>query len=89
MSRCGNDRRPGCGAEIDWGVTPEGKRVPLSRGAPIYRLGPFDHESGAYPIERIEGYRVSHFKTCPKASEFSRPATRPKNDARARAAGDN
>ena len=76
MSRCGNDRRPGCGREIDWGIDPDGKRIPLTRGAPIYVVEHFDKESGAYAVRKVEpgSYRVSHFATCPNASNFSASA---------------
>jgi len=91
MSTCGNDRRPGCGKEIDWGVLADGTKVPLDRGAPIYRLGPWDPEARCYSIERVDGYRVSHFKTCPKANEFSKKAAAPgvsRRSGRDAAAGD-
>jgi hypothetical protein len=70
MSRCGNDRRPGCGKEIQWGVTPDGKRIPLDPSAPVYRIVS-RAEDGSLTIERDQESMVSHFKTCPKASEFS------------------
>ena len=89
MSRCGNDRRKGCGREIDWGVTPEGKRVPLSRGFPIYEVEGYDRDSNTYSVRLVEKgtHRVGHHATCPEVENFRRP-TPPKPDARARAAGD-
>jgi len=71
MSRCGSGTRPGCGKEIAWGQTPEGKKVPLDMSAPVYRLGAFDQESGLYAIEQVTGYKVTHFATCAHANNFS------------------
>lgn len=96
MSRCGNDRRPGCDAEIDWGILEDGTRVPLTRGAPIYRVLGYDRESNTYAIERADaaaapggGYRVNHYKTCPKANNFTKPAPpAPRRSGRDAASGD-
>lgn len=72
MSRCGNDRHPGCGKDvIVWGVTPDGKRIPLDIRAPVYKLGTWDAQAQCYPVERVQGYKVTHFATCPLANNFS------------------
>lgn len=88
MSRCGSGSRPGCGKEIQWGVLPDGGKVPLDLGAPIYRLGPWDPNAGVYAIERITGVAVSHFKTCPQAQNFSGAGKKERKDGRQAASGD-
>ncbi len=68
MSRC-----KGCGKEIVWGVTEEGKKIPLDPSAPVYYVSDDQVLSGgfmSYKIERERSSMVSHFKTCPKASDF-------------------
>lgn len=57
----------GCGREIIWGRTPEGKSIPLDTIAPVY----VTHPQGGSSIVRHSTAWVSHFATCPKASEFS------------------
>ena len=64
----------GCDAEMIWAMTPDGKRIPLDATAPVYFL------TAEGTAIRAVGYYVSHFKTCPRANEFSaskrgRPAT--------------
>lgn len=70
----------GCGKQIVWGAFLEDgdgktpgreKRVPLDPSAPCYRV--MDrHPKGHLVIERDREVAVSHFKTCPKASLFSK-----------------
>lgn len=55
----------GCGADMIWAETPDGKRIPLDAKAPVY----FVTADGV--ATRAVGYYVSHFKTCPRASDFS------------------
>lgn len=75
MKTCGDSGRPGCGREIAFGLTPDGKRIPLDLTAPVYCVGPWDETAQAFRVERASiGYRVSHFATCAKASNFSRGA---------------
>ena len=66
----------GCGAPIVWALTHTGARIPLDPRSPVYELG---HEYGTdgLPVARVAGERflVSHFRTCPKADEFSRTRT--------------
>lgn len=66
----------GCGKTIVWGVTQDGKRIPLDPSAPIYVV----HQIvGGDPVvvllsaadRRLDGPWVSHFATCVKANEFS------------------
>lgn len=57
----------GCKAPIYWAISPKGKKIPLDVRAPVYREDP------GRPGHLIEGedHYVSHFATCPKASQFS------------------
>ena len=73
----------GCGKTIIFAKTPQGKTIPLDPHAPIYQVSP--GKDGALQAIRIlsarpspenftgfqEGFAVSHFATCPKASDFS------------------
>lgn len=57
----------GCGAEIRWVISENGKRMPLD-AKPEKRfviLVDSYHE-----VVRLEDTYVSHFATCPKAKEF-------------------
>ena len=56
----------GCGRKMLWGKTVEGKSIPLDASAPVYRL---DKVKGT--VERSQEFFVSHFSTCPRASDFS------------------
>ena len=77
MSEC-----KGCGREIIWGQTPIGSMIPLDPRAPIYRILKRD-ASGTAQIKHVEKdvaeIYVTHFATCPKASEFSR-SKKPKTE---------
>jgi len=79
----------GCGKQLEWGIDDEGKKIPLDMRAPIYKLGSYDPDKRAWMLMRMpEGFKVTHFATCPKASEFSgarRTGTQP--DSKAKAAG--
>ena len=58
----------GCGKPIMWGVTKDGKRIPLDPRPPVYRMW-----TEADEILRVEldyTHAVSHFSTCAKASQF-------------------
>lgn len=84
MSRCGNDRIKGCGAEIDWGVLPDGRKIPLHRGAgglALYRVIAYDSVTKAYAIEPVVpgAVRAGHHRLCPEVGNFTRkpPASRP------------
>lgn len=81
-----------CGAAIRWAKTPAGKRIPLDaipdRARGNVRLGFIGGEELAIvlaPGADLEAARIdgdlflSHFATCPKASEHRRPRTPEKN----------
>jgi hypothetical protein len=52
----------GCGNQIIWGQTKEGKKIPMDPRAPIYQVIEKDL------VARIEtGMYVSHWATCPDA----------------------
>jgi hypothetical protein len=63
----------GCGREIVWVLTQDGKKIPLDRRPVIYRhVGNDSH--GTPIVDRVEPlpfHAVSHFATCSKANEFS------------------
>lgn len=60
----------GCGAEIVWGIQPNGVRVPLDPKPPVYRTGTL-RPDGAVNITREREALVSHFATCRDANRFS------------------
>lgn len=62
----------GCGKEIIWGVTADGKRIPLDKTAPVYVQDHSFESADGEPVVRRPGTAwVSHFATCPKANDFS------------------
>lgn len=66
----------GCGKEIVWGMTEDGKRIPLDPKPPIYTLSGFPSPvNGEYrEVGRAsrDEFMVSHFATCQRANDFSR-----------------
>ena len=60
-----------CGRELTFASTPEGKVIPLDMSAPVYELE-YDPDAGKYLAVRTSSAHVTHFATCPKASQFSR-----------------
>lgn len=70
----------GCNKMVIWGVDDKGNVVPLDPVAPVYTLSGFPAAKGlaghkpAAEIARAkrDEFMVSHFATCPKASQFSR-----------------
>ena len=58
----------GCGKEIVWGETADGKKIPLDPRAPVYGIVTIRGQS---EIVRTTLAMVSHFATCPKANDFS------------------
>lgn len=66
----------GCGKPILWGLTADGKRIPLDPGAPVYRIEATGGKEAVVALiprpdrELAGGAAVSHFATCPKAGEF-------------------
>lgn len=63
MSAC-----KGCGAPIVWGLTPEGKRIPLDPKPPVYA---YEADNGNCLQVKAATVYVTHFATCPKANDFS------------------
>lgn len=63
----------GCGKPIMWGVTEEGKKIPLDPKPPVYRVVHDRSQDGKWTIRAIrkENCMVSHFATCPAANQFS------------------
>ena len=67
----------GCGKEIVWGTTIEGKKIPLDPKPPIYEIVGNDFDG--LEVKRTEEdelsgmntHMVSHFATCSKANDFS------------------
>jgi len=71
----------GCGKSIDWGVTPEGKKIPLDPSAPVYVITErSSRPDGSWGVQRTQDAMVSHFITCPDANRFS--GSKRKVDAR-------
>lgn len=68
----------GCGKPIVWAVSQMGKKLPLERiKTPIYRIGGdvFDPKGLATKLDPVMTgpLYISHFATCPQASQFSKP----------------
>lgn len=59
-----------CGALITFLPGPAGKAIPAQKARSVYRRA----ESGALEKLELEGgpFWISHFETCPGASQFSR-----------------
>lgn len=79
ISRCA-----GCGAEIQWKITPAGKRMPLDvdpRKEPEAGTYLVHHERcrPAQPMFDTEGpFYLNHWSDCPAANQFkSRKGSRP------------
>ncbi len=63
MSKC-----KGCDKPIVWGVTEEGKRIPLDPKPAVYDV---EEVEGEVQATRDRTAMVTHFATCPKANDFS------------------
>jgi hypothetical protein len=61
----------GCGRPIVWAKDEKGTRHPLDPRAPVYHFNGGDLE-GEFEVHRLPSAWVSHFATCPKASEFGK-----------------
>jgi len=64
----------GCGKEIVWGTTQNGKKIPLDPKPPVYFYR--EPTGGMFEIKKFDTVRhescmVSHFATCSKANDFS------------------
>lgn len=63
----------GCGKHIVWGITTDGKRIPLDFRPDVYRIIEGTGQPAESPtIERVQTIGVNHFCTCPNANDFSR-----------------
>jgi hypothetical protein len=81
----------GCGKPLVWGITDDGKKIPLDPSPPVYWVYTLDgadhaerilpqvmaHIAGADPEAKA---MVSHFATCPQANLFSRSASKRSNE---------
>lgn len=70
------ERRPckACKTPLTFVMGPAGKIIPLDDRAPVYRVG---QDMLGNPVAmRVEDAFVSHFSSCPHASEFSRKKPR-------------
>ncbi len=65
----------GCGKEILWGVTDDGKKIPLDPMAPVFQVKRVELGFTAEKIMHFgtePDFMVSHFATCSRANQFSR-----------------
>ena len=64
----------GCGKPIIWGETLDGKRIPLDPRPPVYSCAEdvSPGANGRVIAGRMVGVAVTHFATCPRASDFSK-----------------
>jgi hypothetical protein len=63
-----------CGAEIEWAVTPKGRRIPLDPGTRDDGNIQVDAWGTAWVVGAWQGDRVSHFATCPHHDKHRRRA---------------
>ncbi len=62
----------GCGKRIVWGITDDGKKIPLDPTPPVYEFTPLVGETlNGLKVRRAATAYVSHFSTCPDANRFS------------------
>ncbi len=63
-----------CGKTIVWGVTEDGTKIPLDPSPPVYVItGKLQAYQGeGFQVERTKMSLVSHFITCPNASQHSK-----------------
>ncbi len=59
----------GCNNNIVWGITEDGTRIPLDPRAAVYDV---EEVEGVVQATRDRTAMVTHFATCPKASDFGR-----------------
>ena len=74
MAICGNEKRPGCGKQIQWATltADDGKviNIPLDPSAPVYEIT--GGQDDKLVVKRTHTAMVNHFKTCPVANKFSK-----------------
>lgn len=58
----------GCGKPVIWARTERGKLMPLDATAQCFEI---EEKDGELYCRRVENTHVTHFATCPKASDFS------------------
>lgn len=61
----------GCGKPIVFADTMDKKTIPIDPRPPVYRAVTMSDDGTPLIVERAMLHYVSHFATCPKASEFS------------------
>jgi hypothetical protein len=61
----------GCGKPMVFAEMMDKKKIPLDPRAPVYRIVTADADGTPLIVERDREVYVTHFATCPKASEFS------------------
>ena len=62
----------GCGKPIEWGITEQGKKIPLDPGPTVYAISSMGRTDGCKSVIKLakgEAY-VSHFILCPNANDF-------------------
>ena len=62
----------GCGRPMEWGVTEDGKKIPLDPKPIIYAISSAERVDGMVRVIKLTKGEamVSHFSTCPKANSF-------------------
>ncbi len=65
-----------CGASIEWALTTNGARIPLDVDERPDGNLILDDDHRAHTTPPGTGNRVSHFATCPNASEHRHPSRR-------------
>jgi hypothetical protein len=61
----------GCGKPMVFSETMDKKKIPLDSRAPVYRVVTQAEDGTPLIVERDRYAYVTHFATCPKASDFS------------------
>lgn len=61
----------GCGKIIVWGLTDDGKKIPLDPTPPVYEFTPLvDETLNGLKVKRTMTAYVTHFATCQDATKF-------------------
>lgn len=61
----------GCGRQVVFVTTAEGKTVPLDPSAPVFVREADGDGGGVWAQDRSGSVLVSHFATCSRANDFS------------------
>ena len=59
-----------CGCPLAFGLTSEGKKIPMDLHAPVYCVTGEQNPGQPPQVVRTELCFVSHFATCPEADKF-------------------